>query len=164
MDTHQYPGLVYHQHPGSLPPSTLPAGGQSYSTTILQSPQQMSWQSSHSPPNSSSSASSDHQMFSALNRTSDHVDYASQSSPITYLSRHPQNPAHHQSQQFTASDSPHDVQFTSSQIESSIGPARVSLTRRRTRAVVDEQGGHPSLPDDAFSVSVLPPHHLLFVG
>lgn len=156
MDTHQYPGLVYHQHPGSLPPSTLPAGGQSYSTTVLQSPQQMSWQSSHSPPNSSSSASSDHQMFSSLNRTTDHVDYANQSSPISYLPRHPHNPAHQQSQQFPPSDSPHDVQFTSSQIDGSIGPARVSLSRRRGRAGVEEQGQHPSLSDDSFPVSTMP--------
>ena len=162
MDTHPYPtSLVYHQHPQSLEPlqvhphQSLPAGGQSYPTQVQQSSQQMSWQSSHSPPNSSSSSSSDHAMFATMNRQPDHVDFGPQSS---YLSRHPQNTqTHHQSQQqhqqFTPADSQHDVQFTS-QIEGSIGPARV-LTRRRARSGVDEQTGHSSLPDDAYTVRIL---------
>lgn len=156
MDTHSYPGLVYHQHPGSLPPpSSIPAGGHPsghpYPHNFHQHHHQnntnnMSWQSSHSPPTSSSSSSSDHTMFSALNRTTDHVDYSSQS----YLPRHAHNPNHQHSQQFSTSDSQHDVQFTSSQIESSIGPAR-ALTRRRARGP-DEQQGQQSLQEDSFSV------------
>ncbi|KAH8104796.1 hypothetical protein BXZ70DRAFT_618326 [Cristinia sonorae] len=144
MDTHYNASLVYHQHPGTAP---FPTPASLYPSN----PHEMSWQSSHSPPNSSSSQ--DHPMYPPMSRSQEHAEYDSQpsQSPSYIQSRHPQgSPTHHQHQSYHIRDSSRDVSFG----EGSMGQNRI-FTRppRRDARLADEgqvEAGPSSAPSDQY--------------
>ncbi|KZT09356.1 uncharacterized protein LAESUDRAFT_723096 [Laetiporus sulphureus 93-53] len=129
MDTQQYSVGV-----GLVP---------SYSSTLLARPRSftvlnnhpMAWNGDHaSPPSSASSSSSS--LYSALSHSSDgRVDYSSSSASMVPRHSPDSYATYHQSPNFHPTQSAHGIAFPAQQMESSIGPTRDIIQRRRARTL-----------------------------
>ena len=154
MDTQQYRRLMPLYSP------TTPVSQGTTSPQINASLPDSSWHPNHQPsPNNSPSSAQPAQMYSLVNRSSDHVDYASLSA--SFISQHQPGsyspPEHPQSSHPDPLDQ--DMSQGLTQVDSSIGPSRI-LTRRQ-RALLQQGGrrasGHSSASAETIDTNSVRP-------